>query len=77
MPLPFSSQKYPGINWQMKQSAEKISEHILGSVKGLSFILKTNFTRKKARTRRLSALKLLYLGISFFLSQLDINYLEG
>lgn len=51
----------------MKQSAEKISEHILGSVKGLNFILKANFTRKKARTRRFFCRKISVTGNLVFL----------
>lgn len=51
--LPCRSQKYPGINRQVKQSAEKTPGHIPRSTKGLNLILKANLTSKESRSRKI------------------------
>lgn len=47
-----SLQKYLGIHCQTKPSAEKNSEYIPSSIKGLNLIVKANFESKKARTSK-------------------------
>lgn len=50
--LPCKSQKYPGTNRQVKQSADKTLGHIPYGTKGWNLILKANFISKEARSRK-------------------------
>lgn len=48
-----SLQKYLGINCQTKPSAEKNSEHIPRSIKGVNLTVEANFTSKEALRRNI------------------------